>query len=211
MSDGIRATVSFTAADCCPIVAFSNEHATTIDSMTANVCSSNCEESVVEFSMNDPDGGDVPFEQVFSHGDVDRYRVQLDDGVNCPCKTLGAHGCPVARYVAEDGRLTVVFHVTDWEALEDVVTELDDRFPSMTVERFLQSPAGEAVHDHVVVDRSKLTTRQLEVLATAYEMGYFERPRRANATEVSEVLDITPSTFSEHLAAAESKLVEDVL
>lgn len=42
-------------------------------------------------------------------------------------------------------------------------------------------------------------------------MGYFERPRRANATEVADVLDINPSTFSEHLAAAESKLIEDVL
>jgi predicted DNA binding protein len=211
MASGIRATVEFEASAGCPIVELSDEYGTTIESMTANVCSSDCEESVVEFSIDGTSAGDVPFDPIFSHGDTDRYRVPLDDDVECPCKTLGAHGCPIARYVAENGRLTVVFHASDWEALQDVVTELADRFPSMTVKRFLRSPSGDAVHDHVLVDRSKLTTRQLEVLATAHEMGYFERPRRANATEVADVLDITPSTFSEHLAAAESKLIEDVL
>ena len=211
MSSGIRATVEFTATDSCPVVELSNEQETTIDSMTTNVCPSDCEGSVVEFSMDGADADAVPFEPIFSHGDTHRYRVPLDDDVDCPCKTLGEYGCPIARYVAEDGRLTVVFHAPDWEALQDVVTDLADRFPSMTVKRFLRSPTGDAVHDHVVVDRSKFTTRQLEVLATAYEMGYFERPRGANATEVADVLDICPSTFSEHLAAAESKLVEDVL
>lgn len=210
MASGIRATVEFEASVGCPIVELSDEYGTTIDSMTSTVCSSDCEESVVEFSI-DGASEDVPFEPIFSHGDTDRYRVPLDDDVECPCKTLGAHGCPTPRYVAENGRLTVVFHASDWEALQDVVTELADRFPSMTVKRFLRSPSGDAVHDHVLVDRSKLTTRQLEVLATAHERGYFERPRRANATEIADVLDINPSTFSEHLAAAESKLIEDVL
>jgi predicted DNA binding protein len=211
MSPGIRATVEFTASESCPIAELSNDRGSTITSMSANVCSSDCDGSVVEFSMDGGDVEDAPFDPIFSHGDTDRYRVVLDDAVDCPCKTLGAHGCPVARYVVEDGRLTVVFHAADWEALRDVVADLGDRFPSMTVKRFLRSPAGEAVHDHVVVDRSKLTMRQTEVLATAYEMGYFERPRRANATEIADVLDINPSTFSEHLAAAESKLVGDVL
>lgn len=211
MPSGIRATVEFTASDSCPIVDLSNEEATTVDSMTASVCASGCEETVVEFSMDGSDPDAVGVEPIFSHGDTDRYRMRLDDDVECPCKTLGEYGCPIARYVAENGRLTVVFHAADWEALQDVVTELADRFPSMTVKRFLRSPTGAAVHDHVVVDRSKLTTRQLEVLATAHEMGYFERPRGANATEVADVLGICPSTFSEHLAAAESKLVEDVL
>jgi predicted DNA binding protein len=49
------------------------------------------------------------------------------------------------------------------------------------------------------------------VLETAHEMGYFERPRRANGTEVAAALDIDPSTFSEHLAAAQRKLLRDVL
>lgn len=61
------------------------------------------------------------------------------------------------------------------------------------------------------VDRDKLTDRQLEVIETAYDMGYYEYPRGANASEVAEALDICPSTLAEHLAAAQTKLLEDVL
>ena len=46
---------------------------------------------------------------------------------------------------------------------------------------------------------------------TAYRMGYFERPRDANARAVAEALDISPSTFAEHLAAARRKLLEETL
>ena len=67
------------------------------------------------------------------------------------------------------------------------------------------------MHDVVFVDRGKLTDRQHEVLRTAYDMGYFERPRGANATEVAASLDINPSTFTEHLLSAQRKLLGDVL
>ena len=42
-------------------------------------------------------------------------------------------------------------------------------------------------------------------------MGFFEHPREANAEAVAAALDITPSTFAEHLAAAQSKLVDSIL
>ena len=61
------------------------------------------------------------------------------------------------------------------------------------------------------VNRGKLTDRQREVLQTAYKMGYFERPKRANATEIAAELDISQSTFTEHLVTAQRKILEDVL
>jgi predicted DNA binding protein len=42
-------------------------------------------------------------------------------------------------------------------------------------------------------------------------MGYFERPRDANASAVADALDISPSTFAEHLATAQRKLLEETL
>lgn len=72
-------------------------------------------------------------------------------------------------------------------------------------------PASEASDTTVAVDRGKLTDRQLEVLETAHAMGYYQYPRGANASEVAEALDICPSTLAEHLAAAQTKLLEDVL
>jgi hypothetical protein len=65
--------------------------------------------------------------------------------------------------------------------------------------------------DPTLVDRERLTDRQREVLETAYRMGYFEYPRSANATEVAEELGIGLSTLAEHLAAAQEKLLAELL
>ena len=63
----------------------------------------------------------------------------------------------------------------------------------------------------MIVDRGVLTDRQRDVLGTAYELGYFERPRETNAEAVAAALSIAPSTLAEHLAVAQSKLTEAVL
>jgi hypothetical protein len=131
--------------------------------------------------------------------------------VTCPCECLGALGCPIARFVADRGTLILVFHAVDYEELQAVVAELRDSFPDVDIKRFVRSPAAEQTADSVFVDRTKLTARQLEVLETAHEMGYFDRPRGANATEVAAELGIEPSTFSEHLGAAQRKILDDVL
>jgi hypothetical protein len=213
MCAGIRATVEFTESDVCPVTALSAELSTTVDSVAANVCPADCEASVTEFAIQgDPDvDGDGPITPVFSHGSTRRYRLVHDDDPDCPCACLGRLGCPVARYVARNGTLTLVFHAADYDELKAAVAALRERFPDANIKRFVRAPAGECPADAVFVDRSRLTPRQLEVLETAYEMGYFERPRRANATEVADALDIAPATFSEHLASAQAKVLEDVL
>lgn len=211
MPSGIRATVEFTGHDICPVVDISEATETTIHSLTANVCPTGCSESVTEFALEAeraPDGDITP---IFSRGSTHRYRLSHDGDVNCPCECLGGLGCPVTRYVARGGTLTVVFHAADYDQLKTVIGELRERFPEVSIKRFVRSPADRQPRDTVSVNRSKLTTRQLEVLETAYERGYFERPRRANATEIAADLDISPSTFREHLTAAESKILKDVL
>jgi len=49
------------------------------------------------------------------------------------------------------------------------------------------------------------------VLSVAHEMGYFDHPRETNAEMVAAALDVTGSTFAEHLAAAQSKLMDSIL
>ncbi|WP_254533040.1 helix-turn-helix domain-containing protein [Natrinema gelatinilyticum] len=61
------------------------------------------------------------------------------------------------------------------------------------------------------IDRTQLTDRQREVLETAYRMGYFDHPKDANAKNIADVFGIAPATFVEHLAAAQSKVLEVVL
>lgn len=53
-----------------------------------------------------------------------------------------------------------------------------------------------------------LTDRQREALRTAYEMGYFEIPRRASLDDVAAELGITASSVSERLRRGQTQLME---
>lgn len=53
-----------------------------------------------------------------------------------------------------------------------------------------------------------LTERQEEILKTAYELGYFEYPKRINIKELSERLGMSISTLSEMLRKSEKKVLE---
>jgi len=52
-----------------------------------------------------------------------------------------------------------------------------------------------------------LTNRQQEVLQTAFGMGYYEWPRDCTGQDVADELGITSATFSEHVFAAERKIL----
>ncbi|MDS0292930.1 bacterio-opsin activator domain-containing protein [Halogeometricum luteum] len=54
----------------------------------------------------------------------------------------------------------------------------------------------------------KLTSRQHDVLETAFVSGYFDWPRGSTAEEVAESLGISAPTFHEHLRSGERKLME---
>jgi hypothetical protein len=56
-----------------------------------------------------------------------------------------------------------------------------------------------------------LTDRQQEALRTAYEMGYFEIPRRAALDDVAAELDISASSASERLRRAQTQLIEEMV
>ncbi|MDY6775635.1 MAG: helix-turn-helix domain-containing protein [Halobacteria archaeon] len=55
----------------------------------------------------------------------------------------------------------------------------------------------------------RLTERQREVLEVAVDEGYYDVPREATLTEVSEVVGISKSSCSEILQRAESRIVPE--
>jgi predicted DNA binding protein len=95
--------------------------------------------------------------------------------------------------------------------LQGVITTLRAEFSQVDIRRLLRTRGDQSHHDLVFVDRGRLTERQREVLRTAHEMGYFERPKGANAGEVAAALGISRSTFTEHLSAAQTKLLDAIL
>lgn len=210
MPAGIRVTVTFPTPPACPVAELSADAGAVIDTVATTVTPAEAEGASTEFLVDaDAVPDDYDPEPVFAYGDRHLYRISHD--TDCPCTCLGEFDTPVYRYFAREGDLELVFHAEEFERLQTIVGELRERYPEVDIERLVRAPTEGAVGDPVFVDRGKLTDRQLEVLRTAFEMGYFERSRGANATEIAEELDVTPSTVTEHLLAAQSKLIEDVL
>lgn len=58
---------------------------------------------------------------------------------------------------------------------------------------------------------SLLTDRQQEVLLVAFEAGYYDTPREATLTDVSETVEVTKATCSDILHRAEGKIIEQFI
>ncbi|ELY44248.1 helix-turn-helix domain-containing protein [Natronorubrum sulfidifaciens] len=154
---------------------------------------------------------DVELSPVFSYGSSTVYRFSRDLDRGCPCDCIERHDSPVIDVRTRGSSLFLTFHATDMASLQAIIGDLQDRYSNLDVQRLLQSQQEHSEQHLVFVDRSELTARQLEVLETAHRMGYFEHPKRANAGEVADALGITGTTFTEHLAAAQTKLLDAIL
>jgi predicted DNA binding protein len=204
MAEGIRAEIAVTDPSVCPVGAV----AATVESVSEvrRSIGSGDESASVEFTT--PTDADVPEgEVVFTTGERQVCRVTSCEESTCACSRIEHHSGPVRDVRVDDG-VVFTFIVDDLCPLRDIVADLRDRYDGVTVRRLTRSTDGDgAAQDLVFVDRNELTDRQREVLRTAHEMGYFERPRRSNAGDVSAELGVATATFAEHLAAAQSKLM----
>ncbi|QPV63587.1 helix-turn-helix domain-containing protein [Halosimplex litoreum] len=206
---GIRVRLAVEAADACPVAASTGGD--TI-ARSARWSTAGEGEVVEEFDLvGDATATDLPDEAsvVFETDRAERVRFTRESG-DCVCEAVERLDVPVTDVSASRGTLRLSFHATDVETVRAAVDDLDAAFGSVRIDRLARTGDGDG-DDLVLVDRGRLTDRQQEVLETAMEMGYFERPRSANATQVAERLDISPSTFAEHLASAQSKVLDSLL
>ncbi|ELZ04810.1 bacterio-opsin activator HTH domain-containing protein [Natrialba chahannaoensis JCM 10990] len=225
MSTGIRATLMVEDPDDCPAAQLSAEEGMSSRSISKSVDpstgetvteellvedSSHAESTVIVSASNDDASADN-LQVLFSDGSQTVYRFTREFGRGCPCECVERFDAPVVDVHTDDGALVLVFHVPSTDVLQQIVGKLQERYADVTVQRLVQARPDSSEQDLVFVDRSALTARQREVLETANELGYFEYPKRANATEVADALEITSSTFTEHLAAAQRTLLDSVL
>lgn len=208
MGRGIHVELAVDGIETCPATALSE--VATVESITTAGRSATGDavgEATVSGAVADesvPDG----MEDVFADGDRTVYRFESDG--DCPCTRLPARGCPIREARAEDGTLRLSFVVPSVESIRPIVADLRACCERVRVRRLTRSTDGEG-QSLVVVDRSAFTDRQYEVFRTAHEMGYFERPRGATATDVAARLGIAVATFGEHLATAQAKLADQFL
>lgn len=210
MSQGIRATVAFSDPGDCPVAACSVGAERSVEHVSTSVATAGAG-GVTDILLTGPVPDREDIEPVFEYGSMTLCRADHGDREGCPCSCLGGYDCPVHRYTATEGTLTLVFHAATFEQLQAIIADLRERYPPVDVRRLLQPPLEGAPEERVFVNRGRLTDRQHEALVTAYEMGYFERPKHANASEVADALGIAQSTLTEHLVTAQRKLLTDIL
>jgi len=196
----------------CPVAAASAERGATASAVSWSSVPDRDGLVTEEFVLDESDAPhlDGDSERIASHDSRSVYRFPRPTNAGCVCETVEALGEPVADVRAVDGTLRLSFHASDLETVREVVATLRERFEGVSLTE-LNSSAAATSTNLLFVDRDRLTDRQWEVLRTAYEMGYFEHPRSANACAVAEALGISPSTFSEHLAASLRKALPFLL
>ena len=213
MGSGIRAEVRVDADGTCPVVEGAVSVGSPSYSIVRGATASSPDHVVEEFMV---ESGETPeasvgLGEVFDYGSKTMYRFKRERGRGCPCETVEELDCPIVDLHTRDGDLYLVFHAADMADLQGAIKSLIDRYPTVDVRRLLRNEDEPHEDNLIVLDRNRLTDRQREVLETAHEMGYFEHPKGANAKEIAAELDISSATFSEHLVAAQSKLLEAIL
>ena len=125
---------------------------------------------------------------------------------------LADYGARLRGLSADDG----VGHVevdappgTAARSVVDLVEEFDEGDLAAYHER-TDPPAPTTRGDFVSRLRDELTDRQLSALQRAYLGGYFEWPRDVDGDELADTMDVSRSTYHQHLRAAERKLLAEL-
>ena len=93
----------------------------------------------------------------------------------------------------------------------DLVSSTDDALSSLT-KKLEESGCSVQILKKARLDKdSLLTKRQEEIVRIAFEMGYYDHPRKKTLRELSKVFGISPSTLSEIMQRGERKIVRQYL
>jgi predicted DNA binding protein len=221
VSGGVHVEVAISDTQACQVSPYSNREGRTVTSVTKSRTSGEGGTLVEEFTLTDegtpiePDGGQAIVEEraekLFESGQKEVFRFNRQTPQHCVCERIELHDCPIRNVEALDGTLYVTFVTPNHETLQSVLEELAGVYDKMSVCRLLQTEENGGTEQSTIVDIGALTERQREVLSTAHELGYFEHPRDVSAATVADELEIVASTFSEHLAAAQRNLLDELL
>ncbi len=114
------------------------------------------------------------------------------------CRAIQGTDCFLTHGVTtEDGSLLLKIMAGERKSLRDFVSKLEEDGCDIKIIS-LRDPEKEDL----------LTERQEEILRTAYEMGYFEYPKKVNIKTLADRLGMSVSTLSEMLRKSEKKVLE---
>lgn len=128
----------------------------------------------------------------------------------CVTTTLADAGAIARSVLAEHGVGDIVADVPAHVDVRRVVEQFSEHHPNSELVACRNSAEPVPVRTDRGVHATmadRLTDKQQEVLRTAYRRGYFSWPRRTTAEECANELGIAQPTFSQHIRAAQEKVV----
>lgn len=153
-----------------------------------------------------------------SQADVATYRLLADHEDEALCQftvadslidTLADRGAVTQTLTSERGQARITLELPQDADAKGLFESLTDRYDRVDL-------VGYHEHERPIQTRlefrsgleQRLTDRQLTALRTAYYSGFFDWPRGVDGDELAAMMDISRSTFHQHLRVAERKVLE---
>ena len=158
-------------------------------------------------AVGDAQGVDTDVFARYDDGGIVEFVV--DD--RCPAVFLAKQGALPRDVYGEGSEGRIVVEIPSDVETAQIVDRFLERYPSARLVTKRADQTATPTLNRRAFQRlleERLTLRQQQVLASAFEAGYYEWPRRATADELADDLGISAPTFHKHLRRAESKLVE---
>lgn len=124
---------------------------------------------------------------------------------------LSERGAAIRRFEASDGVVHLELDVPDSGSARSLYDLLSERYEAVELVRYRERERI-ARTPRDVADRieSELTDRQLTAIRMAHHAGYYRWPREVSGEELAESMDISRSTFHQHLRSAERYVFEEL-
>ena len=150
------------------------------DVRAATQVSQGDEGSVVEFSVDEP-----PVVSALAERGVETTGIETDGGDIRITLEMPANADPRA-----------------------VIEQLTEQYPSTDLLARRERERREQTKQELVTDiEDRLTDRQRLALQKAYLGGFFDWPRNISGEDLADSMEISPSTYHQHLRAAERKVL----
>ncbi|MEF8821268.1 MAG: bacterio-opsin activator domain-containing protein [Halovenus sp.] len=160
-------------------------------------------EAVVEYASGADQIGSV--QHIYTYDDCALFRLSIDE--RSIVATLAQYGASIESLSVTGTSGKLIAQVASSNDIRSVVNALQTTYDDLTLvaqrecERDVQTEA--AFRKQLA---AALTDRQLEAARTAHFAGFFDWPREHSGEEVASMMDISQTTFTQHLRAAEGKL-----
>jgi predicted DNA binding protein len=144
--------------------------------------------------------------QLTSGGDQSLFQFTVTDSL---VSTLADRGAVTREIESEDGRARFTIELPQENDARSIFELVEDRYDRTEL-------VGYHEHERPVQTRQefraaledRLTDRQLTALRMAYYSGFFDWPRQVDGDELATMMDISRSTFHQHLRIAERKVLD---